>query len=211
MVATAGRRGWRRWQVWALLTLAAVCGGVWALSRWKGVDQGFVSPLLTARMYSIGIQVGNGLLVVDWDLRPNPRAVPTLQYSDASGSVLITTTYPAGSSTLAAERRVTPDPGLMVTPKDAPEQIEYIACMLRLRCDDWPAWRPDVELHSGYGAVSLPLWIPATLFLAAAAWNWRRGRGFPPGHCARCGYDLTGNVSGRCPECGTACESRQSG
>ncbi len=24
------------------------------------------------------------------------------------------------------------------------------------------------------------------------------------GHCAHCGYDLTGNASGRCPECGTA-------
>jgi len=23
-----------------------------------------------------------------------------------------------------------------------------------------------------------------------------------PGHCQRCGYDLTGNVSGVCPECG---------
>ncbi|HKQ47230.1 MAG TPA: hypothetical protein VJZ71_04070 [Phycisphaerae bacterium] len=25
----------------------------------------------------------------------------------------------------------------------------------------------------------------------------------PPGHCHSCGYNLTGNVSGRCPECGT--------
>ncbi|MDB5356511.1 MAG: hypothetical protein JWN24_2964 [Phycisphaerales bacterium] len=24
----------------------------------------------------------------------------------------------------------------------------------------------------------------------------------PPGHCLACGYDLTGNVSGTCPECG---------
>jgi len=24
-----------------------------------------------------------------------------------------------------------------------------------------------------------------------------------PGHCAQCGYNLTGNVSGICPECGT--------
>ena len=24
-----------------------------------------------------------------------------------------------------------------------------------------------------------------------------------PGHCQQCGYDLTGNVSGICPECGT--------
>jgi hypothetical protein len=26
---------------------------------------------------------------------------------------------------------------------------------------------------------------------------------YPPGHCQRCGYDLTGNESGICPECGT--------
>ena len=26
----------------------------------------------------------------------------------------------------------------------------------------------------------------------------------PPGHCKNCGYDLTGNTSGRCPVCGAA-------
>ena len=35
----------------------------------------------------------------------------------------------------------------------------------------------------------------------AAYWCDRRHR-YPPGHCRRCGYDLTGNVSGTCPECG---------
>jgi hypothetical protein len=30
-------------------------------------------------------------------------------------------------------------------------------------------------------------------------WQFQR----PPGSCAHCGYDLTGNVSGICPECGT--------
>lgn len=33
------------------------------------------------------------------------------------------------------------------------------------------------------------------------AWRPRRPRS---GHCAGCGYDLTGNESGRCPECGIA-------
>ncbi len=28
-------------------------------------------------------------------------------------------------------------------------------------------------------------------------------RPHPPGHCKNCGYNLTGNVSGICPECGT--------
>ena len=29
-------------------------------------------------------------------------------------------------------------------------------------------------------------------------------RPFGPGHCQKCGYNLTGNVSGVCPECGEA-------
>ena len=33
---------------------------------------------------------------------------------------------------------------------------------------------------------------------------WRRDRRHPPGHCQGCGYDLTGNESGMCPECGEA-------
>ena len=32
----------------------------------------------------------------------------------------------------------------------------------------------------------------------------RRRRVCTEGRCAQCGYDLTGNVSGRCPECGVA-------
>jgi len=30
----------------------------------------------------------------------------------------------------------------------------------------------------------------------------RTPRRIPPGHCATCGYNLTGNVSGKCSECG---------
>ena len=49
--------------------------------------------------------------------------------------------------------------------------------------------------------------IPLYGFLLAAAIPtiilWRRDRRHPPGHCQRCGYDLTSNVSGVCPECGT--------
>lgn len=47
--------------------------------------------------------------------------------------------------------------------------------------------------------VVLPLWI----FVAAAAlFYFLTGRRAPVGHCRSCGYNLTGNVSGVCPECG---------
>ena len=52
----------------------------------------------------------------------------------------------------------------------------------------------------------LPLLPPAGILLGATAvlvyLDRRRRPG--PGFCAECGYDLTGNVSGICPECGRA-------
>lgn len=53
----------------------------------------------------------------------------------------------------------------------------------------------------GGGEFVLPLWMPFVVF-AAIAYRLRPGAIALPGHCRKCGYDLTGNISGRCPECG---------
>lgn len=61
-----------------------------------------------------------------------------------------------------------------------------------------------------YRGMSAPLWPLLLLASALPAWRfagwlrrrrdaWRRARF---GRCTHCGYDLTGNVSGVCPECG---------
>jgi hypothetical protein len=44
------------------------------------------------------------------------------------------------------------------------------------------------------------------LFAAAIGYGLahRTMQRLPAGHCQACGYNLTGNVSGRCPECGEA-------
>lgn len=34
------------------------------------------------------------------------------------------------------------------------------------------------------------------------SWIVSKSDDSPPDTCQNCGYDLTGNVSGRCPECG---------
>ncbi|HUU95965.1 MAG TPA: hypothetical protein VM487_09500 [Phycisphaerae bacterium] len=51
--------------------------------------------------------------------------------------------------------------------------------------------------------VALPLFVGAliSLTLVAQAYFWRQP--ITPGTCPVCSYDLTGNVSGTCPECGT--------
>jgi hypothetical protein len=70
---------------------------------------------------------------------------------------------------------------------------------------DAPIFKPVYGSLSALGEfyVVAPLWM---LFLIAALptaflW-WLDRRRIPLGHCQKCGYNLTGNVSGICPECG---------
>ena len=56
-----------------------------------------------------------------------------------------------------------------------------------------------------YGFV-IPLWIPLILLAIPTYILWRRDRRKPERCCRQCGYDLTGNESGVCPECGTKIE-----
>jgi len=78
-----------------------------------------------------------------------------------------------------------------------------------------PVWRLTWGIWDHYmlgrvWAFILPLWIPFFILLIPTALLWRLDRRrFPAGHCQECGYDLTGNVSGRCPECGTVINPKQ--
>lgn len=64
---------------------------------------------------------------------------------------------------------------------------------------------PHTEYHAQssmgvWTATVLPLWtVPAFLLGISALLSRKRSK---KGHCRKCRYDLTGNLSGRCPECG---------
>ena len=47
---------------------------------------------------------------------------------------------------------------------------------------------------------NLPIWTVLLVAIPTVV-LFRFDCRMPPGHCP-CGYDLTGNVSGTCPECG---------
>ena len=52
-----------------------------------------------------------------------------------------------------------------------------------------------------------PLWMPLLAAMVPTFLAWRKLRqDYPPGHCRKCGYNLTGNVSGKCSECGAETE-----
>jgi hypothetical protein len=63
-------------------------------------------------------------------------------------------------------------------------------------------WTPECYTVASDRCLDVPLWIPFLLIGTPTAFLWWRDcRRIPPGYCQKCGYNLTGNVSGRCPEC----------
>ncbi|MCP4590956.1 MAG: hydrogenase maturation nickel metallochaperone HypA [bacterium] len=62
-----------------------------------------------------------------------------------------------------------------------------------------------------YWRAALPLWMVALTMAVPTAFLWWRDRRWPPGRCQFCGYDLTANTSGVCPECGSAINESDSG
>ena len=62
----------------------------------------------------------------------------------------------------------------------------------------WNSWIWVVDLRV------VPLYSVFLVVAIATLLVWRFAPKCPPGHCKKCGYDLTGNTSGRCPECGTS-------
>lgn len=65
---------------------------------------------------------------------------------------------------------------------------------------------PGYRRNSIGQVVTIPLWTVAALLVPMYLWrtNRLRRRFARVGHCPKCGYDLTGNESGVCPECGRA-------
>ncbi|MEK6674191.1 MAG: hypothetical protein AABZ47_00885 [Planctomycetota bacterium] len=86
------------------------------------------------------------------------------------------------------------------------------AARTRMRSIPFFAWRRAIASRASGGMVvhhsfvRLPGWVVTALFLlypaAGAIQNYRKRRQLRLGACSCCGYDLTGNESGRCPECG---------
>ncbi len=71
-----------------------------------------------------------------------------------------------------------------------------------------PVARRVASGNVGVWYVTAPLWFVLLVVAVPTGGLWYFAqRHIALGHCLRCGYDLTKNESGRCPECGLVCAS----
>ena len=70
------------------------------------------------------------------------------------------------------------------------------------------SWQPFSGDFKGRMELRFPMGYLIFVGLACALYyHWSAWIEYPPGHCAHCGYDLSGVAHQRCPECGVACEA----
>ena len=155
--------------------------------------------------------------------RPRPKAV--LKWSGLSLCTLIFAAWLASRWAFAA---VTYRQGERVWAAQVQRGRAWLAWQRRRGAlhADWPeGWsasagpnragesRWDLRLDRSYWSagfsafhhIDVPLVLPFLLLGAPTAWLFYRDRRRVPGACATCGYDLVGNTTGVCPECGRAC------
>ena len=84
-------------------------------------------------------------------------------------------------------------------------EARYVTAANRLA---WSPIRDDKGIIASYRTLRLPCWAPAIAFAflpaVTLARRIRSRRRDKIGLCEGCGYDLTANASGVCPECGRA-------
>lgn len=149
-----------------------------------------LATVLTLFLITLGIFVATHRFVAAWDS-------PSLRYRIRLAAGCLTLAW------VPTEDR---------WPTWSPRDRDYIGQPgLRVWTHTWSwitYWVPRARLARDYHRwIDIPLWIPVVSFFAWLSVLWRassrrkyrRRRGL----CIKCGYELTGNVSGVCPECGT--------
>jgi hypothetical protein len=84
------------------------------------------------------------------------------------------------------------------------EASDFGHCMIMPAASFSFEWLPRVRVTPGRTifVVHFPIWLLVGASVLAGCWLWRRPRSRSAHCCQTCSYDVTGNVSGVCPECG---------
>ena len=173
--------------LWRLAAAASILLALcWVISWFGTIGRQTFSGDLRRKFFAV---IGNGQLVIMWQSGSSRIWTGPIAWGDKPNE-------------LGRATRFWLVPRLWVTNR-TPTQSWTIR---------WPQESPTMfgpppatvvgTVYARIWTVVLPLWIPLAVVALPTGLLWWRTRPPKPGHCPHCGYNLTGNVSGVCPECG---------
>jgi len=175
-----------RWRVGAIacFVLALLTGFLWLRSFWW-IDSLYV-PVRGTRY--VTIRSCHGVITVGWDTDSERSGNERVQWDARTVELRLTqmrTFFPQPNRKMGDNAFLNPGGAF-----------------------DWTTGSVTIRGRTfGSTSASFPHWVPVALFSMAPAVSvaeaYRRYRRRCRGLCWECGYDLTGNESGVCPECGT--------
>ena len=164
-------------------------------------DPAFDIPMPGGTMWyaSVGMMNGRVLVHIDWDTAPEDGAEVYATLRVAPGGHVLWERYPAQLCTYRHQLNVRVvdllRPHVLRSYFSGFQYMKTPGAVITIR-----SGMPAVYFPMLFGIVSTCLGVQWIRFSPA----WRRRHGL----CVKCGYDLTGNASGGCPECGTTIEQR---
>ncbi len=205
-----GRWGEATFPLW-ILVLAPMAGSIacWLLRRGRALRDVATALVLTALPALLGLWILSVVRVVEV---ANDDADAVVMLRDGCVELYLGSSPPSGSLSGKARRvflpehfhvLISPDPPLVPKPW---RQRLGIRNFSRLQSIQYAPIATAPLVQSTLvpaGGFLVPIWCLVLSTAAASALLLRHSlRYIPPGHCRRCGYNLTGNQSGICPECG---------
>ena len=178
------------------LVLCVATVALWVRSYWQSYSLYYDSRVHDGRAWGGRVRAPRGLLIVQ-TYRDVVRRGQELEYQRGKGA----------------------EPGWRL---EGNEAVAYASPLYLIRglwtfylsFDSSTNGPSDPEMSSKSTTAISPLWVLVLIFAAPIGfWSYRRlrSRRRLPGNCSACGYDLAGNTSGVCPECGTVVAGKAEG
>lgn len=178
-----------RWQIGGVLSLGLMflCGALWLKGYWLVHYANF--PLAGRKFVAINFSVGEVSVTLGFDARRTGSEGVSLRSFRVTDLCPLSSVDKSGRLVTVSRRKYRP-----------------------------PFWERYNITSGGVvrrGAkVSIPYWVLVGIFGVAPGsclWRgYRRYRREGTNRCLECGYDLTGNISGVCPECGAGVPTQES-
>jgi hypothetical protein len=171
---------------------------LWGTSYWIGLKAIHIGAIHSERQSGMRIDTDLGLLYLGWStdfIKPGKQAEYEREDYEPHSSPRWEGDWRLSTNNVSEFRTWS-------------GSVRGLSTFKFLSHEELPFYPKDPWVRRSAHTILVPLWVltlaSGLLPAIRGLQMWLAKRRKVPGHCPVCSYNLTGNLSGACPECGTA-------